>query len=832
MLVLLVTLLLILIYILQDILITGKLFFVKNITIGISNLICAFLIISEILFAFNKYSLFRTYLLCGIIPLTIILLQFILCRDKIERLKGSQYISIEFFAILFVGVLLTVNRFEFFGMGQDQGVYQTKAILLTEEINDNYYTIKENELLTNDIDKNSLNKFVKFQRAGLGIYALQDNANRGTISIDKEYPYTAIFHGISNFPALLSITGKIFGIEGIMYILPIFYLLSISLMYLICRINLGLSRITSDIITTIFTISPIILWVSKSALTEIVLTLIILLFIYVLTSKEEKDKKMLWFPVAAFSFTHVSIYTIIPMFVVIFAWLITQKRDKSYLISGIISILSYLAGLVAMGYSSPQYTFDNYGPLLKIIHGVPNATYIFPLAIIGTFVAILLLIGLYLFCKNKDISSITKEIFAKVILILMILGLLYILYKWFNNFYVGTINRSWNNYKSKDFINSIQNYTFSAFIFWSGIILVPINLIFIIIKGKNYSGHTIILMFMFVYCIVIYSAFLRLKIPYYYYYSRYLAPFISIILILCALFIDKHYRAVIITGITSIIILLPFSLKLVFFDDASRIDFKSFININNIIIENESDKIIVIDNDLSPYFYYPLNSQEQINVFTKGLFTQLNDISFIKNEKVLFITREDLSDVNYPYMTCSYVSSYIGFSSDKSLSFSSKAKISDLLTHISESNKIYIYEIPPEQLQNLPISLSSFSSQNGILQNGRITSNGSAGVLLFGNYQELKPGKYKFSFEVSMTGNKLDLDQIGTLDVVSDRGKKELIKIPLSIEDLKGGTGTIELPFELTQDEEYVEGRIHVNEGVTLEVENAYELAETKSEEP
>ncbi len=802
-------------YTILDFLFSEEKSFIKNSTLGISSFFFMFLIISEILYAFNYYSPVRTYLICGGFALIIIiLLIFLRYKGSLEFLiqKKKQEIPLELYIILIFGFLLSINRFELFGMGQDQGVYQIKAILMTEGDNDNYFTVKENELLKTESDREKLQEFIKLEKGGLGFYSLETNNNRGTISSEENNPYTGIFHGLPNFPALLSLFGMIFGIQGIMYIPALFYLLSIVMIFLICHFNLELKRCTSSIITSLFMLSPIVVWVSKSTLTEIVLTLIILMFIFFITSKEKTYKKFLWFPITVFSFTHVSIYTLMPMFIVVFIILVIQERKKCYYIAGIISIISYLAGLIVMGFTSPQYTFDNYGPLLNLIGTYPDAVHTFPLALIGAMLALVILTGSYVFSRRANLIIMKPINILNIIKIFMIFGLLVIIMRWVAISYQPTNDVRWNYYKNNGLLDSLQNITLFAYLVWSGAVLIPVNLFFILkLEEKDIIRERLIpIIVMFIYCIICYSAFLRFDIQYYYYYSRYLAPFLPVVFVLGGYFIDNYLKLKVFTGLISGVIFIPFTLNLALFDDISRVDFRSFIKIYEAVSSVEEKSIVVIEDSLSPYFFYPLDQQQDLYVFPESLLGQIQDKSFLSDKKLYYLNTKEL--LSSPKWSTSMKSSSLGNGGE--------TKITDLFKRKDEMKEVYLYELSVEELKTLPFDISSFGSQNGILDKTVLISNGSPGFVLFGNYQDLNAGNYEYTLEICLLENKSGNNEVGYIDVVSDLGETERAKTLLTLDNVKNQRGIMKLPFCLDEQGQAIEGRVYVNVGVKLEVGN------------
>lgn len=92
-------------------------------------------------------------------------------------------------------------------------------------------------------------------------------------------------------------------------------------------------------------------------------------------------------------------------------------------------------------------------------------------------------------------------------------------------------------------------------------------------------------------------------------------------------------------------------------------------------------------------------------------------------------------------------------------------------------------------------------------------SDGKEGFLLFGPYIDLKAGQYNVTFKGVLEKNETDMDELGFVDVTSNRGKNVIKRLPLT-EDLDS------VHFSLEQDIEDFEFRIYLNDGVIYRIEN------------
>ena len=614
------TLFLMTLYIAVDIFLSKQIFIIKNICIGTFSFFSMFLIISGILFAFDVYSLRLTYGICfGLGVLALLLIRFFNYRSikDISSIKSVKFFPLCLIGILILGLVVSWGKFEFFGMGQDQGVYQTAA----------FYRVAGHNGL--QIDLEGYNVLEKEEDKSYYINTVNDAMhNRNDLNLLGFYPYhthnhylhyepisdiSGYFHGIQNYAALLSISGKIFGLSGMLHIQTLVFLVSICLFFIILNYNLKLKIFTSSIITILFTLSPIILWTTKSTLTECFLTLIVISLIYLITSDETYKNKLLWLPVTVFAFFHVSIYTLMPMFVVLFIVLYMQERDKSIIISGLISLAAYIGGFFTMIFSSNGYTLDNYLPLKNALSFLNFSYWGFIIFIsLAALAAGVLLITSCFLIKRYDIKT-NSKIFLLICKYTMLLCFVFIVREWvITSFFIENTNfiSRFGSVNNGMFV-SFPHLTIVSYVLLSGFIILPIILYGIIIRKNEIFAEkkTFSISFLFIYCIIIYSAFFRGVIPYYYYYSRYLAPFIPIILVLGAVYIDrlKIKHNVVISSV-SLLLTIPFTLFVVFNKDHSHIDWNSFEQVVSAVDELNENDVVLVPGEQMRIFFLPLNA--------------------------------------------------------------------------------------------------------------------------------------------------------------------------------------------------------------------------------
>ncbi|MDR0999980.1 MAG: hypothetical protein LBL96_04130 [Clostridiales bacterium] len=284
---LLITLILAFLYVVLDTIIYEKIEIERNIASGLALLVCVFIIVSGCLFGLDTYSLRLCYLIVGFVAIAIIAFcKFVKKRTyKFEPVAYKRSDLIAFIAVIIVGCLLTANKFGYNSMGSDDGVYAAKAIVMSEQTVRNQVDLQSlingNATATAGILSNDNNVYPL-----VGFYKWADN-HQGLIKPTQPALSTlsGYFHGLPTLPAVLSISYKIFGVEGIANVQSVFYIMSIALVFLTLRKNIKLSLYCSTCATLLFSLVPSAIWLSKGTLTENGLTT---LFCYLLSQKSDK----------------------------------------------------------------------------------------------------------------------------------------------------------------------------------------------------------------------------------------------------------------------------------------------------------------------------------------------------------------------------------------------------------------------------------------------------------------------------------------------------------------------------------------------------------------
>lgn len=577
---------------------------IKTIVLTLTTFLLSYIIISGFLFWKNIFTINRT--LIGVIIFSILVLAtaYLFCRRKPGyslNYKDSIIPLIIFLIILPV----SFQKFGFFGMGQDEGVYQTKAIALMNGYTDNTFNLDElNQLNIDNVLDVPMYKNGIHEAYGFNIY--NDTLDNTTGYQQGE----GTFHGIPTYPAVLALWGSVFGYQHMSGINTLFLMCAIFLIYYMC-INLKLKKGIATSVTTIFAISPMILWVSKSTLTENVTILIMLFFMYLLTdSKHDAYKWLSFFPIAVYAFLHVSVYVMMPMFVIIYFVYYFMTAEKKFMLSSIFICAFYKLGYIMMMSVSQAYTEGNYEFMRKIgISGRHISLYTTVAVVVVVVLSLLLLVVPYR--KNLVNKLAESKVFQFIIgwgARITIVGCAYMGFRYI-----------------KHSIYSLTNATMYAYCAASAVIIIPLIIFAIIVRPKLMMKNieSALMGFLFFYCVILYAGVLSPCVIYYNYYSRYVTVYLAIVLIFGAMLLSnlaitkirmdkiKVFVCVAIT-IFAAIIYGRYDIFMIVNQDESRMDWEVIESVTDMIGENDA---LIIDGDIKNQLLYTTKIMSGAKVF-------------------------------------------------------------------------------------------------------------------------------------------------------------------------------------------------------------------------
>lgn len=611
---------------------------IESSVLGVTWFFCSYVFSSMGLFVIDKFSLFRAGALSMMLNVFLFLLVLIIRRktlkDGIFKCDFSiKSVLIPIIICILAFPLVKVKN-EVFGMGQDQGVYQMQAVALINNDNAKQKDFEEYHKLETPEERETFEYWVRNYMRGYDI--LSSNFPAEGIFDFNVSRVSGIFHGIPTYTSMLAMWGEIFGMENMADIETVFYICMIFLVYFICR-NLRLKNASCICACILSASAPVVIWSAKSTLTEMFLALIPLMFMYFMTDDENPDSKWLSIiPVAVFGCYHVSIYTMIPLFFMVYGGMYFFTREKQYAVLMPVTAIGYLISYFCMRNVQPAYTMNNYSPVFVggiDVNNLNTVVSIFSMALLIVSVVFVFFVSEY---DRKNIKKFNKNVFNqkasenkifKIFLsLLIILPVLFIIIKAFSKY---------NTLKDANVV------TLWGFICNAGIILIPLTIIFAVISPEFYiqKNSRLTVFLMFFYCILVYSAFLRYDIQYYFYYSRYLVPFISVAVIFGVLTLDKFGRKLIYPiSLAGIFIVYPYDIFLMNAKDDTRMEWAVMEDICDIISDGDC---VVMDKYYTSSLFLPIRNITEADVypyfeFNENQFAELQ----VKYDKVFYITNK------------------------------------------------------------------------------------------------------------------------------------------------------------------------------------------------
>lgn len=539
------------------------------------------------------------------------------------------------FLILAVAMPFAAGKFGYFGMGQDEGVYQTHAIQLMYGENSRQLDFPEYTQL-NMKEREACQDAVVSHL--LGFYTVDEYGTISGYDTETMSRASGIFHGIPNYAAMLALSGRISGIAHMMDIQTVFYILSILLFFMITE-NLGWKRLTGGILTALLAFSPLLIWVTKSALTEGFQLMLILAFLYFMTENRSGSCLGAAAAVITFSFFHVVSVVYTPFFVLIFLIISWRRHSKCWALAGTGILVGIAAGIHVMTVVSPQYTYMNLGySLYKILPFINNENVItvFWLAAIA---GILCFLPAFLGKGLPEKLVLSEKVwgwFWRLAVIGWLAAEGYLLVK---------------QQKSTDsFLTAFQNLQAGAFVYFSGIFTLPLAVSGILVRPQKAGTLSEkVLLAALLYCVMFYAAFLKTESREYYYYTRYIAPYLGIVLLAAGIYMDRLIRksgwwkmAFAVCTVGVMFLMAPYLKVLAIGQDDTYIDWNTLEEVADGI---EAEDAVLLESDQMRVFFFPVRAitgasvycrTEDLSVLTRNLKKVTEgDIYYISDEKNL-----------------------------------------------------------------------------------------------------------------------------------------------------------------------------------------------------
>lgn len=493
-----------------------------------NNLFCVeYLFFSCIFLAFNVFCVWKI-LICvltfdGILLVIVLIKKSKRKREKWEKSSKSEVILLV--AIICIIPLIRVTS-EDISADTDQGTYFLHTCILLEEKSKVIDSLKEIGKISEKVDE--------------GLRELQNDLvcfyhenNEDTYSI----------HALNSWCSYTALFGKMFGIWNSMKAVNYLYILTIINLFYVVK-KKAENEYAIYLYIFIFALSPLLLYIGKAGLSEIVT-----LYLFTLSINYIFEEKSIFSILSGGSFgligyVHISMYVYIPIITSIA--LLESIRKKKLAYFNIVQLVLFAFSVWYINILSPIYVKHQYSRFT--LNGKINYMTIFILIDIIAAVCILLQIIMlkrqkFFLCKWRKIIYENYKMISLAIWGLIIIRTLY--YSYFISFtdrYAiqdGFDAGTWNlrsNYVNQG-IRAVSHLNLVNIARAIGIIGL---LFFIVISVLNYKLSDTVKSFYFIglYGMVVFTV-LQMDTPSNYYSSRYFVPVLIPIIILCLTFTIK-----------------------------------------------------------------------------------------------------------------------------------------------------------------------------------------------------------------------------------------------------------------------------------------------------
>ncbi len=510
--------------------------FIKLAVLGCGCYTSLYLLASGMLMLLTLFSVGTTLAVCDVLLLILCVARFLWRRMEMPKVRfhWKSYLPL-MLILLLAGFFSLRTQAGVYGTGQDQGLYQVRAM---------YYMMDKNEE-TQDFPEyaKTLTKWEKLRfleeiRDLSGYYIDED-------VLKEEGKLEGTFHGLGPFPAWMALWGKLFGLSAMPLAMLSCYLISIGCVWLICRNLWNGRKLFAAAVTLMYAASPIVLWSGQNSLTEIVMAMCISCWFAILTDKKDNASLQLLglLPIGGICVVHVTSSVLIPLFVLIYWQAFAASGKKAFVAAAMAAALEYGLGFTMMKLRFGLYTDGNYLRVYRINEKLINSENM----LFWVWGAVVLCLGLslWMFLRGEKFflrklmqrselegSGRASKIAAIVLLVLTLIAI-------FLEFW-----------KRRELEGVFPLMLFYGYVIMTGFITLPLALAVTIKDSRELftDRRFFALGIGLYYVLLLYCVVVSPEVWLYFYFARYLAPFLFLPLVLSGRILNGLPRVAIAVG--------------------------------------------------------------------------------------------------------------------------------------------------------------------------------------------------------------------------------------------------------------------------------------------
>lgn len=602
---------------------------------AISVFLCLYSVTSGIMWMCALFSIELSLLLVTILDLIIFTVRYL--RSEV---KGIEFFRIKSFRmdyrvllnriVIFVAVVLSIGAYSTLRIGFNDGNAQTQAISILNGNNSRVFEVDEYQ----NIQPESVYEVYFFDTVK-NIDIENFTANYWISNSEKEegktYRMMGEFGCNPVYPSILALSASVFGTSRMAFIQAVFAFCMFVFVDEILK-ALKCDWKLRSVLILLLGVSPIIVYSNHTTLIEPIIGFCMVLFTYFLICKDNKLQMLSAVGVVTFAFIHTSVYTMIPLFLILYWMLFIQSGKYRHLISSGIAVFGYVLSFVFL------YTFAYKNTSINYRLGMPFFGKYFYLFVV-LVVALTIVITTTLIVLTKKIQSEKfinyKKTKGKRIFKIMVAGISIV------PIAVAIFTVILDCYSFGDFLK----ITIISFAVCSGVILIPFILVKLVSARYELGIKEAVIIILYIYTIIIYSSVMKVMIDGYYYDARYLSSFIPFIILAAGMMLRllKKEEKYFIPVISIIILAIPYTASLLSSNVETRLDREIYDSVvESVETFSDDNTVILIEKNLMKDYYYPLASLSNANVYPieADYFDSFCFDTSDYSSKVLYITDE------------------------------------------------------------------------------------------------------------------------------------------------------------------------------------------------
>ncbi len=777
---------------------------IQSIALSIAIFGFLFVIVSGFYFTFDLFSFFPV-LLTILLPSA-----FFVGKDVVKKRKFSfqfapmprKEMGMQIGLVLFA-FLLTSVKFELYCNGQDQGLYQAEALELYMGHTEVEHDFPEYRILTSKEDQATY--YEMLTKTIVGYYPLSASPIVSFGEEERISDVSGMYHGVQTFPAVLALGAKLFGLRNMMQIQTAFFLCAVLLLYATLR-KLGIQWNHRFLLLLVFLISPLVIWISKSSFTEMFLTMCVCFYLYLLAGADTAPKRLLAaLPLTAFAFVHMSFLQFYPAFILVGVLFYLHSGHKEFLWANVLSSVGLAFSYFMMDRIAPQYFYNNASRLF--FRNLITADNFLLWVYAGTVVVISLS---FLLSRVKNVTKHYNKAVAVsrlipsaslIILSIIIRNVIIVGLKSLPGDF-GRIDLTL--YNGTGFLPAFGHSSLYAFAMATGMFVLPYIIILLMVKFHVFLETPVKLSFsfLFVYLILVQSAFFNKQVFFYYYYSRYLVVCIPVICVMFAILFDRFKKSWVrwvVIG-ASVCVMAGFDIPLLANKDLTMLEWDALLDVQQEIKPNSA---VIMDEErallmgpqlrtLSGAALFPLLDDFETEV--QLLSQTYEQVYFLTDDFVIADKRIVLDEFGVAYRNQYLEQNNMGYGALYPIHFEKVPK------------ELVLYEYHMTDSEWMDISSERIGVTNGTKEESYISTNGQGGIVMYGPYVGLTAGRYTLRIPIEVL--RQEKQSIGSIYIGSvDKGVDYLLRSRLleSFLVTKDGESFLEVPFTVPEYMENVE---------------------------